>query len=223
MSKYFDKFPKVPYRIDKSNNPRIYDMPTDVTIRLRVLIDKLDSVFHYYEYTVKEGETPEILAHKYYGDSEAHWLILMSNNIIDPYYDWPMGYDAFNQYITNKYGSIDNAQTTVHHYLKVFRTIDNYSGTETIDKVEVTYDEWVDLPTDPGSSLVYSVGQYTVSVYPEYRDSISCYDFELEENEKKRSIKLIRKDYYPGIVGEFEKLMNAANASTKKSYIRRVS
>ena len=45
------------------------------------------------KYDVKEGEKPEDVAFKWFGDPELHWVILMTNNVTDRYYDWPM-----NQY-----------------------------------------------------------------------------------------------------------------------------
>ena len=53
-----------------------------VALRQKVSADVL--VFDYYD--VKDGETPEIIAHKLYGDSELHWVILLINNITDRYH-----------------------------------------------------------------------------------------------------------------------------------------
>lgn len=66
--------------------------------------------FDYYD--VQDGEAPEIIAHKYYGDPELHWTILVANDITDYYNDWPMSMQTFEQYVTEKY---ENAGA-VHHY-----------------------------------------------------------------------------------------------------------
>ena len=66
--------------------------------------------FDYYD--VQDGESPEIIAHKYYKDVGLHWTILVANNIVDYYHDWTMSMQTFEQYITEKY---DNP-AGIHHY-----------------------------------------------------------------------------------------------------------
>jgi len=136
MANYFGKFPIIPYSINKtSQGVQVFDLATDILIRLRVMVEKLDEVFHYYEYTIKDGETPEILANKVYGDIEAHWLILMTNNLTDPFYDWPLSTTNFNNYLIQKYGSVEYAESTPHHWEAIYTTYDPYSRTS----IEKTY------------------------------------------------------------------------------------
>ena len=212
MSKYFDLFPKTIYRINKNDNPLIYGLPVNILFRVRMLVQNLDHAFHYYEYTVKDGETPEILAEKVYNNPEAHWLILMTNDIIDPQFDWVMGYDAFNKYIIDKYGSIETAQTTYHHYEKILQSRDSYSDTTTNTVVQITYSEYANLAVS-GTATTYTVGNYTVDLYSEYRNAVTNYDWEFEENEKRRQIKIIKRQYYPSIIAEFNSITNSATGA----------
>ena len=39
--------------------------------------------------------TPENIADRYYGDSTLHWIVLLTNNILDPYFDFPLNYRNF--------------------------------------------------------------------------------------------------------------------------------
>ena len=66
--------------------------------------------FDYYD--VQDGEAPEIIAHKYYGDVGLHWTILVANDIVDYYHQWPMSTQTFEQYVTEKYTN----PAAVHHY-----------------------------------------------------------------------------------------------------------
>lgn len=75
-------------------------------------IKKNQSVYITYE--VKDSDTPEIIAHKIYGDPEAHWIILHLNNIINPFFDWPMKQVDVKKYCDKKYGQ-DHINDT-HHY-----------------------------------------------------------------------------------------------------------
>ena len=66
----------------------------------------------YDEYDIQDGETPEILSSKIYGNSEYHWLILHMNEIIDPRYDWPLSTFNLIKYCQSKYTNINGT----HHY-----------------------------------------------------------------------------------------------------------
>lgn len=59
----------------------------------------------YYPYTISEGERPDIIAANYYDDARYSWLIYMVNDIVDPYYDWPLTEEEFSKYIVKKYGT----------------------------------------------------------------------------------------------------------------------
>lgn len=119
MSRFFDKFPLVQYTLNKQLYSE-YDTATNLLFRVGLIRDVMENnISAYYYYAVLDGERPEIIAEKVYGDAEAHWIILYANNIYDPYYDWPMDSRTFDSYITDKYGSIAWAQTNYHHYEKV--------------------------------------------------------------------------------------------------------
>ena len=79
-------------------------------VRLRAKVKENVSIFDTYD--VKQGETPEMIAHKYYGDVNLHWTILVANDIVDYYNDWPMSVQKFEKFVFDKY---DNPQA-IHHY-----------------------------------------------------------------------------------------------------------
>lgn len=227
MAEYFDKFPKIAYNIDyNSSQANKFDMPVNIMVRVGVIINKLDRLFHYYDYEVKEGETPEIIADKFYDNPEAHWLILLTNNVVDPQYDWILHYDAFKKYIISKYGSAANAKATTHHYELVNKKQDVTTDKITYDVHEITqreYDDLVDGGTpvvEPANYTAYTVNDKVIRVFPDYVRTVSNYDWEVEQNEKKRSIKLIKREYYAGIILELNTILADALPSRKKYGIR---
>lgn len=236
MAEYFDKFPKTPYNINyNSELAKNFDMPVNILVRVGVLISKLDQVFHYYDYEIKEGETPEIVADKFYDNPEAHWLVLLTNNIIDPQYDWVLHYNEFGKYIVSKYGSLANAKTSVHHYELIQKTQDVSTDLITYDTHEITSNTYSNLVAsgtpvvEPSNYVTYTVGGKTVRVFgntvspgvsPGYLKTVYNYDWEVEQNEKKRNIKLIKREYYGGIVLELDAIMEQASPSRKKFGIR---
>lgn len=64
----------------------------------------------FYPYTVSEGERPDTIAGNYYGDPKYDWVVMLTNDIVDPYYDWPLSNYDFYQFVSGKYGSATAAQ-----------------------------------------------------------------------------------------------------------------
>lgn len=231
---YFDKLPKVDYDIRNTIMNKQYEKVTNIFFRVKYVSEVLNNLSSYYTIEVEDSETPEIIAEKVYNDAGAAWMILLANQIIDPLFEWPLGYDAFNKYIINKYGSIENAEITNHHYEMVITRVlepDNVT-TETrfiVNKEKLT-DNNLDVPynyyqirgNDPGSlANVQSVDSFNLKgktiVETTKGEAISNYQFEMDLNESRRLIKVIKKDYYNQIIREFDNI-----TSFNPPYVRRV-
>jgi hypothetical protein len=110
---YFENFPKFAYDFDINGERKVL-IVSDITRNVRFRKDILSNVTLYDEYDIKEGETPEIIAEKLYGNSEYHWIIMLVNGRYDYIKDFPLTYTALTQYITDKYGVGNELDT--HHY-----------------------------------------------------------------------------------------------------------
>ena len=86
----------------------------DILKRVKIRSSLSASRFVFDKYNVKEGEKPEDVAFKYYGDAQYHWVIMVVNNITDRYYGWPMTQPDFEDFLTDKYGA--GSEDAVHHY-----------------------------------------------------------------------------------------------------------
>jgi hypothetical protein len=228
MPIFLDAFPKVPYDIERLKNRTNYQLVVNILFRFSVIKEILDNISLYYEYTIKDTDTPEIVAEKLYGNAELYWIILYSNNIYDPYYDWPLNNRNFINFIQDKYGSTANAKTTIHHYEKVTSRFESSTGETTEIRVRIDYDKLTDtVPTDApydyytGLAATQSVetvnmnGKTTIETI--YRDSVTNYDWEQTQNENKRVIKLINPEYIPQIMKEFNDLTkNSLNPFKRK-------
>lgn len=200
------------------------ELPTNIFVRLGVIQQTLDNVFNYYDYVIGEHETPEILAENFYGDPELHWLILMTNRMIDAQYDWPMKYETFQNFITQKYGSIDDSQLNYVKWYRVLKLVDNTTGTITIRNIDITeydYDNSL-LPTDEGSGSQYTVDGQVVTVY-ETKKRVLAYDWENDQNEARRQIKLIKKEYVPDIQAKFLSIMGQAGDEPNSVFVRKLT
>lgn len=94
MSKYFSNFPDELYNGMVSKN---------ILKRTSFLKETIGNPFVFLPYIVKDGEKPEDIAYHYYGSVDYTWLVLLSNSIIDPYFEWPISSDQFESFLIKKY------------------------------------------------------------------------------------------------------------------------
>ena len=136
----------------------------------------------HYEYTIKDGETPQIISELYYDDSNYYWVILMMYDIVNYRDEWPLSTSRFDSMIKSKYKTIQNAESLIiHYYDKRWNTIINTQ----------TYERMVERK-DP-----------TAERYLPY----SAYVMENEKNEKNRVIRLLRKSVLLDFVEKFAEAM----------------
>ena len=176
---YFSEFPTIPY--DAEGNGKFKDVK-NLLRRVGIRAKVKSNTMLYDTYDVKNGETPESIAFKLYDDAELHWVILMTNNITDRYYEWPMNQVQFAEFLKDKYGA--GNEDGIHHY-EVTQDSGRTSGRGPSDyshKVEVNSD------TDNASS-------------------ISNREYEERLQDKYRSIKLLNQQFLSDFLEEFDKLI----------------
>lgn len=141
----------------------------------------------YYEYDIQDSDRPDIIASKYYGDASLDWVVIVVNQMIDPLFEWPMSHDVLMKYIDKKYGGINAAYSTVRTYSKIL------SKQQTLFDGTVLPERLINVDEDTYSTLVDTD-----------RTSQSYYDWEIEVNDKRRTIKVLKKEYVDQFVGEYK-------------------
>ena len=186
-SEFFANYPRIAYDIS-GNNSTVPDYTVAVNLMIRSKLKETveDDVTVYYPYVVPEGMRPDVLAYKYYGDTIYTWTIFLVNNIVDPYWEWPLSYKDFREYMTDKYGSIEKAQSQIHHYEKIARA--RVEQTKLADAV-------------PEYRLEIDYQTYTETDVTE-REIIYSYGYEQDLNEAKREIQLIDANFIRSVQDE---------------------
>ncbi len=176
---YFNSFPRILYDLKNDGN---FKVTIDFFNRLKVRSKVLKETVLYDLYDVQEGDTPESIAFKHFGDSELHWVILLTNNITDRYYDWPLSNFEFENFLNEKYTNPDG----IHHY-----EINQSSGT-----------------TSGFSPDDYS---YLIEVNSSTANAVAITNRQYEERlqDKKRQIKILDTAYLNLLIEEFENLMSS--------------
>lgn len=215
MANYFKHFNKIIYNQDADSSS--VDVLTNLSTKISFMNQYIDNTSLYYYYSIEDGETPEILAYKLYGSVEKHWILLMFNNILDPQYDWPMEQRNLGAYIENKYSTSDYADTAntsitglswamshtkdyfVTEETNVVGTDYKYSDTYAIDS-GVYANTSTSLQTtilESGETLSTSTTKHTKSYY----------EYEIELNESKRNIRILKPEFVAPVYKEFKSLV----------------
>tara|TARA_B100001113_G_scaffold47557_1_gene34121 strand:- start:997 stop:1575 length:579 start_codon:yes stop_codon:yes gene_type:complete len=184
MAFYFRPFPKVEYDLKKNNLPLLL---TNVTARYKIRDVLKDKVAIYYDYIIKDSDRPDLIAYKYYDDETLDWLIYLVNDIIDPYYDWPLQQDAFEKYMRTLYGSVSAAKATVFEYRKI------------LNKQTVLFDGTI----IPERYVVVDQNVYNETA-TNLRREVDAYEYYEEENNEKRKIRLLDRRFAQDVKSEVE-------------------
>tara|TARA_B100002019_G_scaffold291048_1_gene310157 strand:+ start:408 stop:980 length:573 start_codon:yes stop_codon:yes gene_type:complete len=190
MSYLFNEWPTVSYDLKKNGKPLKL---TNITLRFKINELLRDKSVVMYTYDVQDGERPDIIAYKYYNDPTLDWVILLTNNIIDPQFEWPLDDRSFERYIKGKYGSLEAAKQTNHVYEK------------TLNEQIVRFDGTI----IPKRSVVVDKETYDLTS-PTSRRAVDKYTYELELNEARSQIKLLDKRYLPNILSTYENIVEQA-------------
>lgn len=107
---YFENFPLTYYSCyDDLSNVKIV---TNITTRVKISNEAKNKLALYDEYDIRDGETPEIVADRFYNNPQLHWIVLHVNDIIDPRFEWPLSVNNLYKYCQGKYSNVNG----VHHY-----------------------------------------------------------------------------------------------------------
>ena len=169
---YFSKFPLTVYDVKGNKN---FKLLPDILRRVKLRSGLASSRFVFDKYNVKEGEKPEDVAFKYYGDAQYHWVIMMVNNITDRYYEWPMRQADFADFLTDKYGA--GSEDSVHHY-ELAQTSGATSSRDNSHMLEVNSD------TDNATAITNR-------------------EYEERRQENFRQIRLLDEKYLDAFIEEF--------------------
>ena len=158
----------------------------------------------YFEtYEVLGGETPEQLSFRFYGTPDLHWLILLTNNVIDPRFEWPLSEDNLIKQTQSKYGTERDVFTTNRAL--------NVKGYQ-VEPFFVLLEE--STHKNPKRLLIESPDDNGINTAIAYKESPIGTDFqsnyEVEEltNESHRLIKILKAAIVERVITDYNALIN---------------
>ena len=173
---YFRRFPLMAY--DMASDGK-YKLLPNILRRVKLRQGIRSGSFLFDNYDVVDGERPEDIAFREYGDPELHWIVLMTNNITDRYYQWPLTQVQFQEHLKDKYGA--GNEDAVHHY-EIAQSSGPTSSRDYSHMVECNSDE--DNPT-----------------------IVSNRDYEQRKQDEYRQIRLLDPRFLDTFIEEFDNLI----------------
>ena len=174
---YFRQFEKGFYDLNGDGNDKLV---TDLMTRVKVREKIIDEASLYDKYEVPSGERPEDTAFKHFGSTQYHWVVLLTNNITDAFYEWPMSEQTFETFIKDKYSNPDG----IHHY-----EVTTSSGKTTGDGPD-DYSHKIEVNSDATGA-----------------QSVSNMEYEQILQDSRRSINLLNPAYLTTFIEEFNTLV----------------
>lgn len=192
MEKYFTNLPNLLYpSLDPEKNSLFdYDEVKNLFRRFYIREDLLQDVTFFLKYEISDGERPDNVAEKVYGDPLLDWIILITNNIIDIYEEWPLDDKTFYEVLNRKYPNQSYLDTIYHETTEV----KDANGRLILPKgLRVSSDFTIKNPLDASSTL-------------NPVKSVSYLDIERIKNDNKRNILILKEKYFKIISSDIKKI-----------------
>ena len=207
MSNYFRKLPNLDYptllKTKQSNTD--YIETKNLFRRVKIREDLFSNFVVFDQYKIIGDERPDNVAEKVYGDDNLDWVILMSNNIIDIKNEWPMTQSDLSTYINEKY--TQQELSNIHHYETIeFRDRNN----QLLVPAGKVVDESFTIEYYLGESGLRNNGQLKTASPIK---SVNNYENEVEINNKKRTINVVKEDILGLFLKDFNRIMKYDKSS----------
>ena len=143
MASYFSYLPNIELAVRPIQFPwseQQYKVAKNIFRRFKINDSALDTAMYFRKLTVIDADRPDVISQKVYGTSDYDWVILMSNNVINPYFDWPMSQPVLDDYINQKYA----APYEVKHYET--REVKNSAGATVLPEGQIVDESFFRAP-----------------------------------------------------------------------------
>lgn len=182
---YFRNLPDILYpSLDRGSSSHDFTRIKNFFKRAYIPEQLLSQYTAFEDYKIIGDDRPDVVSHKYYNNSNYDWIIFITNNIQNVRSEWPMTQSDLNKYLLDKYTEQELSQ--VHHYETTeVRNSENHVILKTGIRVAPNY----------VFKYTEQVGNDTEIVTLNPVVEITNYEYEINLNDDKRTILLLRPEY----------------------------
>lgn len=205
---YFNNFERINY-----NSQEVVNIFDSILMKYR----EIDNNALYFKYNIQAGEKPEHIAYDIYGNAKLHWILLLTNRIVDPNFDWYLTQWEVEELAKSKYANIYN----IHHYIYIG------DGTDGVAQQDYDSEPGVEGERLPGDPIRFKYGEWLDSYYvdveletykaansgqlPAFVSPVTNLQYEIDENDDRQEINVISPEHIGDILVNFETMLNDPN------------
>lgn len=195
---YFRELPNLQYQSFLSDTKSTDDYLLVKNLFRRVkLRDDLQNVFTIFDkYQIPDGSRPELVAEELYGSSQYDWVVLVTAGITRVRDQWPLSDKQIYDYAEQTYGENLNA---IHHY-------ETTEVRDAENRLILPAGKVVD-----SNFTIQNPQNQTQTINPV--TGITNYEYQVEKNNKKRSIYVLKPVYLQQVLNDTRKAMSYDRSS----------
>ena len=186
------------------NNLTKYTRSKNIFTRVKIRDEIFQNLMYFEKYIIVADERPDNIARSFYGEAEYDWLVLLSNNILNFYEEWPLSQKSFDEFLIEKYGSYDKINAVKHYKSK---EVTNSKGIRILEKDLIVPENYSVTFFDDGLKREVTKSGITIPV--------TNLDYENELQEEKRNIFLIKPQYLRLVTDQLKDLLEYKEGSTQ--------
>ena len=163
--------------------------------RYQVNQDVFSYAVYFKKYAIEEGERLDTIAEKAYENPFFDWVVALTNNMINPLFDLPLSQNDLRKSLESSY---DDPYSTIKHYETY--EIKNNNGVIILRSGLIVDETFYSSPFKYwNGTSVQNISGSTVS------RPVTIFEYEEQQNEKKREIYLLKPIYLDAFVSDFRK------------------
>lgn len=189
---------------------------SDITKNIAVISNLLNQSVYYEDYIAGNNETLENISYKNYDSVNYWWVIAVVNKIYDYRKDLPLSKDLWLKQAWYKYNLKEKnipfnvfdiekyLEKQTHHY-EVNGVVTHTGNIIDFSKYKpvTTHSEYLPEELCPINNNIEFDSQLL-------GDRVSLFQYEFNENENKRKLKILQKKYIPQIENELRGILNGS-------------
>ena len=212
---YFQELPDLLYQSNllTKTSSQEYLRVKNLSRKVKLTDQVKESATFFQKYVIEQGDRPDVVADKIYGDPRKDWVVVLTAGITNIRDEWPLDNNLLYKFVENKYGL--TKINDIHHYETVEvrdnrgrlilpagqRVDSNFTIPTPYDASDTNFY----ITTRPDSSNISHKG-VNQPISPV--TGISNFSYETQLNESKRKIDLMKPRYMQQFMNDIRDIMN---------------
>lgn len=210
-----DNFKTFTWKGDERNNFIL----KDITTSIKIYQEELQGRYAWNPYYMKDDDSLELISYKFYGNVDYWWIIMITNNIVDYVNDLPKSGETFIEYACQKNGIVYDPKTVDH--MKALSKVMFYEKDGVVTHIgdinDFTFSTSNRLPVskktrnaipEEDRCVIEEDEEYNIVNVEALGNPVTILEYEQRENDKKRHIKILNKQYINDLLNDLSGVLN---------------